>query len=145
MDILVVDTSVPFSELISRARIDWVHPDLTEQRFFRSNEGITSFNAHVVHPRARFHRRDLWKYAPRYWSEADFWRLLAYGAAFPGRLDQRPPIATQSVLFLGTRRYRSVPALYVEEGVRRLDAFMVGSGYTSGCRFLFTRKIIDYE
>lgn len=144
MDILVVDTSVPFSELIARVRIDQVHSALTEKSFYRGDDGITRFHAEVVHPRKSFKRRDLWKYAPRYWSEADFWRLLAYGAAFPERLDRRPLIAAQSMIFLGTRRFRFVPALCVEEGVRKLTAFMVGPGYTPGCRFLFTQKIYEY-
>lgn len=137
---VVVDYSQTLADMIAACNLDWVNPDITQEHFPISGNGVVELKAELIHFRETMSTNIVLKDLDRQgYRPATLPEPLAFGAKYPEKQREFPVVALGSVRANpdGSRR---VPYLCGDGSSRGLDLGWYGLGWHDDYRFLCVRK-----
>lgn len=145
-DLLSVDYSQTFEQMIADGHYDWKNDDITAKRFPLSGKGIEEMEFKEFHfdldiesddAKTRIEQED----RTNPWMPAKIEYLLAFGKKFPDKQRQYPIVALGSVCKV--RSNRGVAYLVGHDVNRDLDLRRWDDRWGRICRFLAVRKKVS--
>lgn len=134
LELIIVDHTLSFSEMLRRAQIARVHPDLVPQQTHLGMREVVRTAVGIVRPHSRLDHRHLGWIQPDCMWWADLCTLCAY-------LERRPKLRERTKIVAADARCSlvgrlSFPLFQVDGGERAITLQPVFYGWTPGCAFL---------
>ena len=137
---IVVDHSQTLADMITAGKYDWVNPDITQDHFPISGNGIVELTPELIHFGKSMGTDNVFKELDRRCLRpATLAELLAFGAKHPEKQREFPIVALGSV-WAHSLGYRGVPYLGESASKRSLDFYWYDVGWGGSFRFLVCRK-----